>query len=292
MSWRTVVISKPSKLDLKMGYLVVRDSESTVRIHISEISVLIVETTNSSITTALLSELIKNKIKVIFCDEKKNPSSELVAYYGCHNSSLKIKSQIKWQEENKKKVWTSVVSEKIYQQAKNLDFFNLPEQASMLYGYIDELKCYDETNREGHAAKVYFNALFGKEFSRSDECPVNAALNYGYSLILSCVNREIVSSGYLTQLGIFHDNMFNSFNLGCDLMEPFRPVIDKKVKEMDNTTFETEEKREIQTILNNEFVIDGKRQTLINTIKIYTKSVLEAIETGDTSLIKYRENEI
>lgn len=292
MSWRTVVISKPSKLDLKMGYLVVRDSESTVRLHISEISLLIVETTNSSITTALLSELIKNKIKVIFCDEKKNPVSELVAYYGCHNSSLKIKNQINWQEENKKKVWTSVVTEKIYQQAKNLDFFNLPEQASMLYGYIDELKFYDETNREGHAAKVYFNALFGKEFSRSDECPINAALNYGYSLILSCVNREIVSCGYLTQLGIFHDNMFNAFNLGCDLMEPFRPVIDKMVKEMNCSTFETEEKRNLQTILNNEFVIDGKRQTLINTIKIYTKSVLEAIETGDTSLIKYCENEL
>lgn len=292
MSWRTVVISKPSKLDLKMGYLVVRDSENSVRLHISEISVLIVETTNSSITTALLSELIKNKIKVIFCDEKKNPSSELVAYYGCHNSSLKIKNQINWQEKNKKKVWTSVVTEKIYQQAKNLDFFNLPEQASMLYGYIDEIKFYDETNREGHAAKVYFNALFGKEFSRSDECPINAALNYGYSLVLSCVNREIVHCGYLTQLGIFHDNMFNSFNLGCDLMEPFRPVIDKMVKEMNCSTFETEEKRTLQTILNNEFVIDGKRQTLINTIKIYTKSVLEAIETGDTSLIKYCENEL
>ena len=82
MGWRTVVISKSSKLDLRLGYMVVRDSEKTVRVHLSEITVLIIENTTCSITTALLSELSKNKIKVIFCDKKQNPSSELVSYYG------------------------------------------------------------------------------------------------------------------------------------------------------------------------------------------------------------------
>ena len=76
MGWRTVVVSRSSKLDYKLGYMVVRDSESTVRVHISEISVLIIENTASSVTIALLNELIKLKIKVIFCDEKRNPSSE------------------------------------------------------------------------------------------------------------------------------------------------------------------------------------------------------------------------
>lgn len=97
MGWRTVVVSKSSKLDLKLGYMVVRDSEETVRIHISEISVLIIENTASSVTVSLLSELTKQKIKVIFCDEKRNPSSELVSYYGCHDTSLKVRSQMEWQ---------------------------------------------------------------------------------------------------------------------------------------------------------------------------------------------------
>lgn len=94
MGWRTVVVSKPSKLDLRLGYMVVRDVESNVQVHISEISVLIIENTASSITTALLWELTKQKIKVIFCDEKQNPSSELVSYYGCHDCSLKFKNKV------------------------------------------------------------------------------------------------------------------------------------------------------------------------------------------------------
>ena len=94
MGWRTVVVSKPSKLDLRLGYMVVRDVESNVQVHISEISVLIIENTASSIITALLWELTKQKIKVIFCDEKQNPSSELVSYYGCHDCSLKFKNKV------------------------------------------------------------------------------------------------------------------------------------------------------------------------------------------------------
>lgn len=91
MSWRTVVITKTSKLDYSMGHLVVRDVESTVKVHISEISVLVIESTAVSVTAALLCELIKKKVKVIFCDEKHNPLSELTPYYGSHDCSLKIK---------------------------------------------------------------------------------------------------------------------------------------------------------------------------------------------------------
>ena len=291
MSWRTVVVSKPSKLDLKLGYMVVRDSEKNIRIHISEISVLIIETTAASITTALLNELTKQKIKVIFCDEKQNPSSELVSYYGCHDCSLKIRNQLAWTENSKQLIWTYIVAEKIRNQAEVLKLYNLP-QSQMLYSYIEEMEFNDRSNREGHAAKVYFNALFGKEFYRSDESPQNAALNYGYSILLSCVNREIVSCGYLTQIGIFHNNIFNQFNLGCDLMEPFRPIIDLFVKEHKLEKFETEEKHQILSVLSQEFVIDGKKQTLLNTIKIYVKSVIEAIEESDPSFIKFCRYEL
>lgn len=291
MSWRTVVVSKPSKLDLKLGYMVVRDSEKNIRVHISEISVLIIETTAASITTALLNELTKQKIKVIFCDEKQNPSSELISYYGCHDCSLKVRNQLAWTENSKHLIWTYIVAEKIRNQAKVLEYFDSP-QSTTLFTYIEEIEYNDQSNREGHAAKVYLNALFGKEFYRSDESPQNAALNYGYSIILSCINREIVSCGYLTQIGIFHNNIFNQFNLGCDLMEPFRPIIDCFVKSQNLDKFETEEKHQILSILSREFIIDGKRQTLLNTIKIYVKSVIEAIEECDPSFIKFYRYEL
>ncbi len=286
MSWRTVVITKSAKLDYSMGYMVVRDVETTSKVHLSEITLLIVENTSCSVTTALLSELVANKIKVIFCDEKRSPCSELTPYYGSHDCSLRLKNQINWSESAKQAVWTAIVAEKIKNQSALLCRYDL-EQHELLDRYLEELEFADKSNREGHAAKVYFNALFGKSFSRSDDNFINAALNYGYSLILSTFNREVVCCGYLTQLGVFHDNMFNQYNLSCDLMEPFRPIVDFTVKEMNPIKFEKAEKLALVNMLNTEISIDGRNNTLLNAIKIYTKSVVNAIELQDISLIRF-----
>ncbi len=286
MSWRVVMVAKPSKLDYSLGYLVVRDVETTTKVHLSEISVLIIENTRCSITTALMCRMIEEKIKVIFCDDKRNPISELTSYYGSHDCSQKLKNQLKWSTEIKQQVWTMIVEEKIKNQSELLKAYNLT-QYNMLENYIEELEFNDSTNREGHAAKVYFNALFGMDFTRNSESPVNAALNYGYSIILSAFNREVVSNGYLTQLGLFHDNMFNQYNLSCDLMEPYRPIVDFVVKENDIKAFTREEKITIIKILNSEVEIDGKFNTLLNSIKIYCKSIFNALEIQDLSLVKF-----
>ena len=125
MSWRTVVISSSAKLDYQMGYLIVRNQD-VVKIHISEISILMIETTSVSLTAALLCELTKKKIKVIFCDEKRNPASELVPYYGSHDTSMKVRKQIVWSEDVKTSVWTEIVTEKIRKQAENLEIWEKP----------------------------------------------------------------------------------------------------------------------------------------------------------------------
>lgn len=195
MSWRTVVITGIAKLDYKLEYLVVRKVDSTKRIHLSEIELLMIESTSVSITAALISELINHKIKVIFCDEKHNPQSELLPYYGSHDSSGKVREQVKWDEEIRKLIWTEIITEKIRQQMIHLKSKNLEESAGLLKQYLGEIEPGDVTNREGHAAKVYFNALFGKEFTRSLDCVTNAALNYGYGILLSYFNRNICYNG-------------------------------------------------------------------------------------------------
>lgn len=96
MSWRIVVISQRAKLDLKMNYLVVRKQDETVKIFLGEIGQIIIESTAVSLTASLLCELVKRKIKVIFCDEKRNPCSELLPYYGSHDTSEKIRTQMEW----------------------------------------------------------------------------------------------------------------------------------------------------------------------------------------------------
>lgn len=284
------MISRRAKLDYQLGYLVVRN-ESVTKIHLGEISTLLIESTAVSITTSLLAELTKKKIKVIFCDEKRNPSSELVGYYGSHDTSNKIRNQIQWNRNTKDAVWTEIVTEKIRKQKELLEYLG-KEESGLLNSYLREIKWNDETNREGHAAKVYFNALFGLDFTRTTDCPVNAALNYGYSIILSAFTREITANGYITQLGLFHDNMFNQFNLASDLMEPFRILVDCEVQKMKVDEFETEEKMRIVNILNHEVVIDGKVQYVNNAVKIYCKSVFDALNENDSSLIRFYKFEL
>lgn len=290
MSWRIVVISKRAKLDYQLGYMVVRNEEVT-KIYLGEISTVLIESTAVSITTSLLAELTKKKIKVIFCDEKRNPSSELIGYYGSHDTSNKVRKQIQWNCSIKDAVWTEIVTEKIRKQKELLEYLG-KEESGVLQSYLNEICWKDETNREGHAAKVYFNALFGLSFTRTEDSLVNAALNYGYSIILSAFTREIVAGGYITQLGLFHDNMFNQFNFASDLMEPFRILVDREVVNTSMTEFAQDEKMRLVDILNQEVVIDGKKQYVNNAIKIYCKSVFDALNENDSALIRFYKFEL
>lgn len=290
MSWRVVVITKRAKLDLQLGKMVIR-SDDTVKIVLSEISTLIVESTAVSLTTSLIAELVKRKIKVIFCDEKRNPSCELIGYYGSHDTSNKIRRQIVWKEKTKEAVWTEIVTEKIRKQKELLEIME-KDESEKLESYLREIIWNDSTNREGQAAKIYFNALFGSDFTRTEDNLINAALNYGYTIILSAFTREIVANGYITQLGIFHDNMFNPFNLASDLMEPFRVLVDKKVISFSLTQFEHEEKMQLVNILNDEVQINGRIQYVNNAIKIYCKSIFDALEEDDSSLIQFYKIEL
>ena len=287
MSFTTVIVSQRAKLDLKTGYVVIRTESETKKIFIDELSVLIIENPMVSLTGCLVAALNENKVKVIFCDEKRSPCCELVSLYGSHDSSDKIRKQIKWDTNSKSFVWTEIVSEKIKKQAEHLRDLEHIKESELLNSYLEQIEFADASNREGHAAKVYFNALFGMGFTRSTENVTNAALNYGYSVILSAFNREIVSQGYITQIGLFHDNMFNHFNLSCDLMEPFRVLVDRLVYKKGFTCFESNEKHQLADILNSKVIINNTEQYLNNAIKIYSRSIFEAIESNDVSAIRF-----
>ncbi len=286
MSWRTVIITKRCKLDLKMGYMVVR-GEETRRIYIDEIAILLIEDPAVSLTGCLLEALVEKKVRVIFCDSKRSPTAELAPYHGAHDSSRKIRAQTEWRETVKGTVWSDIISEKIRKQSDFLFEIGKEEAARLTRSYIGQIELYDTTNREGHAAKVYFNAVFGMDFTRSADCAVNAALNYGYGIILSAFNREIAAAGYLTQIGIFHCNMFNHFNLSCDLMEPFRVLVDRRVYDMAPEELGSAEKHELWDILNGGVFVNGTRQTVLNAIKIYCHSVFDALNDNDPSNIKF-----
>lgn len=282
MGFRTVVVSSHSKLEYSLNYLVFKTVDEIKRINLSEIQNVIIESTAVSITTALLIELNKRKIKIIFCDEKRNPNCEIVPYYGESISTKRINEQIAWKDDIKDKVWQEIIKEKIKNQAFVLGSTANPDALKLLEFSNDVLPG-DTTNREGHAAKYYFNRLYGKNFVRGNNDEINKYLNYGYSLLLSQFNKTIVSKGYLTQLGIHHKNEFNNFNLSCDLMEPFRPLIDLKVLDVNDENF----KDKLINYLSSKIEIGNQKQTIINAIQLYASSIFKALNNNDVSEIKF-----
>lgn len=282
MGFRTVVIKSRVKLELRLNMMVIR-GDVEKKIFINEINTLIIQSTAVAVTAALLNELVKNNIKVVFCDEKFNPSSELLPYYGAHNTSKRYKQQIKWYAPIKNSVWRIIVRQKILGQADVLSMLHCDVQAEMLRNYADEIEDGDVTNREGHAAKVYFNTFL--EEGRRSESFINGCLNYGYAVLLSAFNREIVAAGYFTQFGIWHDNEFNNFNLASDLMEPFRPYVDRVALGIEDG--DREFKTKLTDILNYNVKIDGKNTTFDLAIRQYARSVFDALNSGETDIIVF-----
>lgn len=285
MSWRVVVISSRSKLDYKMGFMVVRNEDGEKRIHLGDISVVMCETTAVSITAYLLAELVKKKIKVIFCDNAHNPISELMPTHGSFDSAGKIREQIAWPKKTKDLVWQDIVSNKIINQANVLRKIGQEEKSIQLLSYASDVKPGDTSNREGHAAKVYFNTLFDEDFYRNGEDIRNSILNYGYTILLSCFNREIAASGYLTQIGIWHDNASNPFNLASDLMESFRPIVDYFAYQSNAKSLDSNEKMKIVGLLNSKIGIQNSSQYLNNAIGLYARSVFNALSDNNVKLI-------
>ncbi len=276
MSFRTVFIENPCRLYYSSGYMVVRQDTDTVKLHLSEISSVILQTMQVNISAYLLSELAKSKISLVISDEKCNPIGQYLPLYGAHNVAKRVGEQLEWGEPIKKRVWQHVVKDKIYQQARLLEDRDI-DHARVLYEMRAEVRSGDSTNREAMAARHYFQALFGEGFSRDLEIPINAALNYGYAILLSMVNREIVSRGYLTQRGICHRNEYNQFNLACDLMEPFRPVVDRLVYDFLGSEFNSDMKKVLADLANISMAYRDGIYRLSSVVSLYVQDCLNAL---------------
>lgn len=245
-------------------------------IHLSEIDVLLLETTDILITTMLIKRLVDENILILFCDDKRLPIGKLLPFYGRHDSSLQLGRQISWTLERKGIVWTEIISQKILNQYQHLQDLHYQEKSEAILVLHSGLEIFDPSNREGHAARIYFNTLFGNDFSRNQETTINAGLDYGYTLLMSIFAREIVRCGCMTQFGLKHANQFNDFNLASDLMEPFRPIVDRIVYENQTAEFRVM-KRALFDLFTNKYYYNNKEMFLTNIASDYTKKVIRAL---------------
>lgn len=278
MGFRAICIESRCKCSYSGGYLVVTKSDVTTRVHLSEIASVTFCTTQAYVSAYLLSELAKVKIPVVFSDEKFLPIAECLPMHGAHNNSARIAQQLEWTLPSKKRLWQKVVKDKIGLQARVLERHERFEAADLLWNYQATVRSGDPDNREAVAAAVYFSALFGAPFKRDDESPLNASLDYGYSIILSKVAREVASRGYLTQVGIHHRGEQNPWNLACDFMEPFRPYIDVVIMRTDKEKFDVKTRRQLTGIMSDQVLYDDGTYRLGSVISYYVRDCLDVLE--------------
>ncbi|MFA5576294.1 MAG: type II CRISPR-associated endonuclease Cas1 [Tissierellaceae bacterium] len=227
MSWRNVLVDDGDHLKVYLDNIVIYKGENKYTLPLSDIGIIVLDGMMTSITTRLLSTCSENNVVIVICDKKHLPTGMYLPF-NQHSRTVKIiNKQIRWSNEKKGKLWQHIIKYKIENQGKVMLFFtDDKERYQQLQEYIESVKIGDESNREGHAAKIYFNTLFGKHFYRDADCIENSMMNYGYAIVRAYIARSIISYGYNPGIGIFHKNEYNAFCLADDILEIFRPVVD------------------------------------------------------------------
>lgn len=231
---RAIVFSSPVVLSLKNEQLVFayKDFPDEKRtIPIEDIGVVLLENQQINITLPLLNSLAENEVQVVLCNSKGMPSAMFQSMNSNNLQGETLRNQISCGEVLKKQLWKQVVEAKIRNQASLLD--KIGKDGNILKPFYNNVRSGDADNREGIAARIYFQQLFGDTFVHNrDEPGINVLLNYGYSILRAATCRAIVASGLLPAIGIFHHNRSNAYPLADDLMEPFRPFVDGAVYDL------------------------------------------------------------
>ena len=289
MTWRIVHVNQSEKMHLKLDNLVVRKYGEEFVIPLSDISMIVAEGGDTIVTLRLLSALSKYNIALIVCDNEHLPTGIYHSQNGHFRAYKKLQNQIGWTQDQKDKMWQIVTYFKINNQQDVLSMFEKNIEAiQLLADYKDHVELGDRTNREGHAAKVYFNELFGKQFTRvtqQEADVINAGLNYGYAIMRAQMARIVSGYGLNGLLGIFHKNEYNQFNLVDDLMEPFRQIVDIWVyQNLRNQEYLKYEYRLQLTNLLNAKIKYGKEVcTVTGAMDKYVKGFIKCIDEKETS---------
>lgn len=290
MAWRIVHIKEGDVLRLRLDNLEVRKKDDKVYIPLSDITMIVLEGNRTTITTKLLSRLSQNNIGLVICDDNYLPVGIYLPYGQYHHYSKRVIKQATWTTEQKALIWQQVIGQKMNNQLAYARFCGVEqERLELMEDLIANLIAGDTTNREGHLAKVYFDSLYGKSFTRDDDNLINAGMNFGYAILRSCMARIVVGNGLVTMLGIFHKNEFNSFNLVDDLMEPYRPLMDywvnKYVLIEDNDYLSYESRLKIIEFMNQKIISSGKKISIDNSMQEYVASFITAMENDDPLLL-------
>ncbi|CAM3086580.1 type II CRISPR-associated endonuclease Cas1 [Streptobacillus ratti] len=291
MSFRQVLITQKSYIHFENDNLIIEKDDKKLSVPVNDIAIIIFESLESTISLRLISELSLKNITMLFCDYRHMP----VAYSLPINQHYRIPYIHSLQEQqttkSKEYIWEQLLKTKIRNSIKVLEIENASSDLiGLMQKYENEIVGNDVQNREGTAAKVFFNYLYGTNFCRQNERDsINMALDYGYGVFRSAITRLLCTYGFTTHIGVHHNFMMNAFNLTYDLIEPYRPIIDYYVfnylyRFEKDDELRTETRRELISLLNANIKVNEKEYTVLYSMELLIKSYLKFLEEGDRVL--------
>ena len=287
---QTLMLTSAVSLSLKDNQMIItfKDNKDTVTRHIEDIGFVIVDNPNVSITIPLLNELADNNVAVVFCDRRQMPKSMLMTLDGNSTQQETYRFQIEASLPTKKNIWKQLVEGKIKNQALLLN--KVGRNGNVLKQYYSNVKSGDTDNREGAAAREYWNRLFDSQFIRRREGePPNNLLNYGYTILRAAVARALIGSGLYPAFGVFHKNRYNAFPLADDVMEPYRPFVDEIVYHLyfDGATNELDNnsKSALLRLLFADVKIGKVTRPLENALSMTTSSLMKMLKGDNDKLV-------
>jgi len=289
---RTLFFSNPYHLSVKLGQLEIAD-KNTGEIKtapIEDLGFVVLDNREITFTQSVLSELAANNTAVIICDAKHLPVSMMFHLDTNQVQNEKFRAQVSASEPLKKQLWQQTVKSKIKNQAAMLKHAGKNDEALLFIA--SQVKSGDTTNEEAQASRRYWGQLFGESFVREREgMPPNPSLNYGYTILRAAVARALCGSGLLPTLGIFHHNKYNHYCLADDIMEPYRPYVDKAVWEQKENIPEyhnitKERKVELLKVLDSDVVMNGEKRPMLAAISQTTASVARCFK-GEEKQISF-----
>lgn len=288
MAFRVVLIENEVSIKVKLNNLVITKEGNDIWIPLDDLSMIVMDNLSSELSTRLLCKLSEFGIGLIICNQEHLPTGYYSSYDNHSRSAKVLGYQIGKDNEYYGYLWAKIVEAKIQNQARAYNIMkNDNDGAKQIEEFSKEITNADKTNREAHAAKVYFNLLMGTSFSRGNEdILLNSGLDYGYSILRGFIARACVGYGLNTQIGIHHKNEYNRFNLVDDLMEPLRPIVDIVAHELlqGEEYFKPEHRRALVNILNLKIKYRDKKMYVCNMIENYVEQF--------SSLIMGRSEEI
>ncbi|WP_420607089.1 type II CRISPR-associated endonuclease Cas1 [Novosphingopyxis sp.] len=288
MAWRGLHISNPARLTHRRRQIVVApEASEELTFPVEDIAWIILDTPQLSISGSLLSALAENGVAMIVPDAKHHPAGVLISFHQHHAQSAIAHAQIGMTVPLQKRLWQRIVRAKIENQAAVLRAIG-NDHAQALSAMASRVGSGDPGNLEAQAARAYWPQLFA-DFRRHDETRENALLNYGYAVVRAALARACAASGLLPAFGIHHKSRTNPFNLVDDLIEPFRPSVDRlaqrRANETDREELDVEDRRHMAGILNESVSIEEERLTILAATEVVAASLVRVIEGRNAGLL-------